>query len=82
MICSTLRSLVGVLALSKTAAGYTASSTSEETVTAPVDFVWPEERPWYVDYQNESPCGTNASVDDRTEFPLGRYPFPNARHSS
>ncbi|RDW77922.1 hypothetical protein BP5796_05774 [Coleophoma crateriformis] len=62
--------LVAILALSGTSSAYTASSTSEESVTAPVDFTWPEARPWYVAYQNEAPCGTSASVGDRTEFPL------------
>ncbi|RDW85240.1 hypothetical protein BP6252_02830 [Coleophoma cylindrospora] len=62
--------LVAILALSGTSSAYTASSTSEESVTAPVDFTWPEARPWYVAYQNEAPCGTNASVGARTEFPL------------
>ncbi len=47
-------------------------SASSETVTGPVEFVWPEQRAWYAAWQTNSPCGTNdGTVGNRTIFPLG-----------
>ena len=75
MLSNTLRLCIGALAVSRLAIAepYATSATSVESVTAPVNFLWPEERPWYATYQNESPCGTNASVGSRTDFPLGIF---------
>ncbi len=42
-----------------------------DTLTGPLSFFWPIQRRWDAIYQNDGPCGTNASVKTRTEFPLG-----------
>ncbi|KAK8199776.1 hypothetical protein HDK77DRAFT_210567 [Phyllosticta capitalensis] len=43
---------------------------AEGTIMGPVDFLWPTYRVWSAAYDNNAPCGSNASVTNRTEFPL------------
>ncbi|KAL6244127.1 hypothetical protein RBB50_008997 [Rhinocladiella similis] len=41
-----------------------------DTQVGPLEFYWPVQRPWFSTYQNSGPCGTNATVSTRTDFPL------------
>ncbi|KAE8446221.1 hypothetical protein EG329_012446 [Mollisiaceae sp. DMI_Dod_QoI] len=44
---------------------------AEGTIMGPVAFLWPDDRLWSAAYDNIGPCGSNSSVTNRTEFPLG-----------
>lgn len=44
---------------------------AEGTVMGPAAFLWPDDGPWSAAYDNIGPCGSNSSVSNRTEFPLG-----------
>ncbi|KAM5349245.1 hypothetical protein ACJ41O_005752 [Fusarium nematophilum] len=46
----------------------TASVTDDEM--GPAAFMWPPDRVWSGDRDNEAPCGSRASPGNRTEFPL------------
>ena len=45
----------------------------EGTVMGPVAFLWPDDRPWSASADNIAPCGSSASVTNRTVFPLSEY---------
>jgi hypothetical protein len=44
----------------------------ESKEMGPVAFMWPPDRNWGAAFDNIGPCGSNAQVVNRTEFPLGR----------
>lgn len=44
---------------------------AEGSVMGPVAFLWPADRPWSADNDNVGPCGSSASITNRTEFPIG-----------
>jgi hypothetical protein len=48
-----------------------ASVTDEDM--GPAAFMWPPDRVWSGDMDNKAPCGSRASVGNRTEFPLSVY---------
>lgn len=48
-----------------------ASVTDEDM--GPAAFMWPPDRVWSGDMDNKSPCGSRASVSNRTEFPLSMF---------
>lgn len=48
---------------------------AEGTIMGPVAFLWPSDRVWSAAYDNIGPCGSNSSVTNRTEFPLGCTSF-------
>lgn len=39
----------------------------------PVAFMWPPDRLWGADQDNHAPCGSAASVSNRTVFPLRKF---------
>lgn len=41
----------------------------------PVAFMWPPDRLWGADFDNHAPCGSAASVSNRTVFPLRKFPI-------
>ena len=50
------------------------ASASSETVSGPIEFLWPIQRPWYAAWQTNNPCGTNDQAPgNRTDFPLGEH---------
>ncbi|KAH8801713.1 hypothetical protein F5884DRAFT_525239 [Xylogone sp. PMI_703] len=44
----------------------------EGTIMGPVAFLWPENRPWDASDDNIAPCGSSASITNRTIFPLSQ----------
>ena len=48
---------------------------AEGTVMGPVAFLWPADRPWSESQDNIGPCGSSASIANRTQFPLGCEPL-------
>ncbi|KAG9239293.1 hypothetical protein BJ875DRAFT_391665 [Amylocarpus encephaloides] len=40
------------------------------SVMGPVQFLWPEDRPWSANADNTAPCGSTSGVNNRTQFPL------------
>lgn len=42
----------------------------EGTIMGPAAFLWPEDRNWNAAYDNIGPCGSAASIGNRTIFPL------------
>lgn len=46
----------------------TASATSKSM--GPAAFMWPPDRVWSGDMDNQPPCGSRAAPGNRTEFPL------------
>ncbi|KAJ5093323.1 hypothetical protein N7456_009184 [Penicillium angulare] len=42
----------------------------EATDMGPAAFLWPPDRTWSKTADNTAPCGSNAGVENRTEFPL------------
>lgn len=41
----------------------------------PVAFLWPADRPWSANSDNIGPCGSQAGITSRTEFPIGCLSF-------
>ncbi|EKD19466.1 uncharacterized protein L3040_002658 [Drepanopeziza brunnea f. sp. 'multigermtubi'] len=41
------------------------------TTMGPVAFLWPADRAWDAAHDNNGPCGSNAPIVNRTDFPLG-----------
>ncbi|KAH8678305.1 hypothetical protein BX600DRAFT_148335 [Xylariales sp. PMI_506] len=44
----------------------------EGTIMGPVAFLWPENRNWSAAYDNIGPCGSRATVTNRTIYPLSQ----------
>lgn len=53
-----------------TAASAQAHGESYAQTMGPVAFMWPPDRPWSETEENIAPCGSSASVSNRTDFPL------------
>lgn len=46
----------------------------------PVAFMWPPDRVWGADQDNHAPCGSAASVTNRTVFPLRKFLLSGRAH--
>lgn len=42
------------------------------TDMGPAAFLWPPDRAWSSAADNTAPCGSNADIGNRTEFPLSK----------
>jgi hypothetical protein len=57
--------------LGMAAAAEVHGASAQGTVMGPVAFLWPADRTWSADADNVGPCGSNAAVGNRTDFPVG-----------
>ncbi|OLN85726.1 Carcinoembryonic antigen-related cell adhesion molecule 1 [Colletotrichum chlorophyti] len=62
-------SLKAILALGL-ASVVCAQHTKQDDEMGPAAFMWPGDRVWSGDMDNQAPCGSKAGVSNRTEFPL------------
>ncbi len=46
----------------------------------PAAFMWPPDRVWSAALDNTAPCGSSASVGNRTQFPLSKLFKPRSIH--
>lgn len=52
---------------------------AEGSTMGPVAFLWPSDRPWSASADNIGPCGSSASITNRTTFPIGEQPSDDFR---
>lgn len=69
MLSAALLSALAVSAV--TSAAEVHGSGAQGSVMGPVAFLWPSDRAWDGAHDNVGPCGSPASVVNRTEFPIG-----------
>lgn len=50
------------------------SSVTDDNM-GPAAFMWPPDRVWSGDMDNQAPCGSRAAPGNRTKFPLSKSPF-------
>ena len=58
-----------------TATAFLAVAASAADDMGPAAFMWPEDRVWSGAVDNTGPCGSVASVGNRTSFPLSKSSF-------
>jgi hypothetical protein len=49
--------------------------TEEKKQMGPAAFLWPADRAWDANFDNTAPCGSNAGVVNRTDFPMSMIAF-------
>jgi hypothetical protein len=67
-------SMKGVIALAMAAVAVGQEHTGDIITSpdmGPAAFLWPADRVWSGDMDNQAPCGSRAGAGNRTNFPLG-----------
>ncbi|KAL4883410.1 hypothetical protein BJY04DRAFT_25502 [Aspergillus karnatakaensis] len=65
-----MKSSLALLVALSTAINAQAHGEEASQEMGPVAFMWPPDRTWGAAYDNIAPCGSNAGVSNRTEFPM------------
>jgi hypothetical protein len=54
------------------------SSSVTDDFMGPAAFMWPPDRVWSGDMDNQAPCGSRAAPGNRTKFPMSKHWSPYA----